>query len=146
MAWRAMCKYYTLLTPSPSRERPTLWWPYWYRLSVTESSTFPMWMSPSEYSAGAGCILVEPPSGLQGGGAMAELAVTDGWFVSAITNNSESSLLDSTNCCFQQLRRSLVRAVLCRCFPSQEVLMWAVLARGLFHFGHMGESHPHLFT
>ena len=29
-----------------------------------------------------------------------ELAVTDGWFVSAITDNSESSLVDSTNCHF----------------------------------------------
>ena len=42
MALRAMCKYSTLLTPSPSRESPTLQQPYWYRLSVTESLMFPM--------------------------------------------------------------------------------------------------------
>ena len=58
-----------------------------------------------------------------------ELAVMDGWFVSVITNNSESSLVDSTNHCFQQLRQSLVLAILCRCFSSQEVLLWAILAR-----------------
>ena len=61
--------------------------------------------------------------------ATAELAVVDGYFVGAITDNSESSLVDSTNCCFWQLRWSLVLAVSCRCFPSWEVLLWAVLAR-----------------
>ena len=59
----------------------------------------------------------------------AGLAVTDSWFVSAITDNSESSLLDSTNHHFQQSRWSLVQVVSCRCFPSQEVLLWAILAR-----------------
>ena len=58
-----------------------------------------------------------------------ELAVANSWFVSALTDNSESSLVDSTNRHFQQLRWSLVLAILCRCFPSQEVLLWAVLAR-----------------
>ena len=86
-------------------------------------------MSPSEYGAGAGLISVEPPSGLQGGGVTEELAITESWFVGAITDNSESSLLDSINHCFEQLRQSLVWAVLCRCFPSQEVLLWAILAR-----------------
>ena len=57
------------------------------------------------------------------------LAVTDGWFVSVITDNSESSLVDSTNCRFWWLKQSLVQAVSCRCFPSQEVLLWAILAR-----------------
>ena len=57
------------------------------------------------------------------------LAVTDSWFVSVITNNSESSLLDSTNHCFQWSRWSLVWAISCRCFPSWEALLWAVLAR-----------------
>ena len=65
---------------------------------------FPMGTLPSEYGAGTGHVSVEPPSGLQGGGAMAELAIADGWFVSAITNNLESSLLDSINRQFQQLR------------------------------------------
>ena len=37
--------------------------------------------------------------------------------------------MDSTNCHFQQLRWSLVLAILCRCFPSQEALLCAVLAR-----------------
>ena len=59
----------------------------------------------------------------------AGLAVTDNWFVSAITDNSESSLLDSTDCHFWWLRWSLVQAISCRCFPSWEVLLWAVLAR-----------------
>ena len=86
-------------------------------------------MSLSEYGAGAGLVSVEPPSGLQGRGAMAELAIADGWFVGAITDNSESSLLDSINCRFQQSRRSLVQAVSCRHFPSQEVILWAILAR-----------------
>ena len=57
------------------------------------------------------------------------LAVADGWFVGVITNNSESSLLDSNNCHFQWLRQSLVWAISCRRFPSQEALLWAVLAR-----------------
>ena len=78
MAIRAMCKYFTLLTPSPSRESQTFRQPYWYRSSVTESSTFPMRTSPSEYGAGAGLILVEPPSLSQGGCATTELVVTDG--------------------------------------------------------------------
>ena len=100
MALRAMCKYSILLTPSPSRESPTLQRPYWYRLSVTESSTFPMRMLLSEYGAGAGLILVEPLSVSQGGGVVAGLVIADGWFVGAITDNSESSLLDSNNHCF----------------------------------------------
>ena len=54
---------------------------------------------------------MEPPSGLQGGGVTVELAVADSWFVSPITDNSESSLLDSTNRHSQQLRWSLVWAV-----------------------------------
>ena len=62
MAIRAMCKYSTLLTPSPSRESPTLQRPYWYRSSVTESSMFPMRMSPSEYGARVGLVSVGPPS------------------------------------------------------------------------------------
>ena len=78
MALRAMCKYSILLTPSPSRESPTLWRPYWYRSSVTESLTFPMRTSPSGYGAGAGLISVEPPSLSQGGGAMTELVIADG--------------------------------------------------------------------
>ena len=78
MALRAMCKYFTLLTPSPSRESLTLQQPYWYRSSVTESSMFPMRMSPSEYGAGVGLISVEPPSLSQGGCAMTELVVADG--------------------------------------------------------------------
>ena len=65
---------------------------------------------------------MEPPSLSQGGGAMAGLVVADGWFVGAITNNSESNLLDSKNRRFQQSRRSLVQAVLCKHFPSWEVL------------------------
>ena len=110
MALRAMCKYSTLLTPSPSRESPTLWWPYWYRSSVTESLTFPMRMLPSEYGARAGLISLKPPS-LSQGGVMAGLVVTEGWLVSVITDNSESSLLDSNNHCFQWLRWSLVLRV-----------------------------------
>ena len=128
-ALRAMCKYYTLLTPSPSGESPTIWWPYWYRSSVTEPLTFPMWTSPSEYGARAGHILVGPPSGLWGGGVTVELAVADSWFIGVITDNSESSLVDSTNHCFRWLRRSLVLAISCRCFPTQEALLWAILAR-----------------
>ena len=129
MALRAMCKCYTLLTPSPSGESPTTQWPYWYRLSVTELLMFPMWMLPSEYGAGAGHVSVGPPLGLWGGGATVGLAVTDNWFVSVITNSSESSRVDSTNYHFWQSRLSLVLAISCRCFPSWEVLLWAILAR-----------------
>ena len=78
---------------------------------------------PSEYVAGAGLVSMEPPSVSQGGGVMVGLVIADGWFVSAITNNSESSLLDYNNRCFQQLRWSLVRAISCKHFPSQEVLL-----------------------
>ena len=109
--------------PTPSGESPTLRRPYWYRSFVTESSMFPMRMSPSEYGARAGLVSVEPPSLSQGGGVTAELVVADSWFVSVITNKSESSLVDSSNRCFQWLRWSLVWAVLCKCFPSQEVLL-----------------------
>ena len=58
-----------------------------------------------------------------------ELAVADSWFVGAITDNSESSLLDSTNHHFWRLRWSLVWAISCRHFPSWEALLWAVLAK-----------------
>ena len=58
-----------------------------------------------------------------------ELVVTDGWVVSEIINNSESSFMDSINRRFQQLRRSLVWAISCKHFPSQEALLCAVLAR-----------------
>ena len=60
---------------------------------------------------------------------MVGLVVTDGWLVGAITDNSESSLLDSNNCRFQQLRQSLVQAISCKHFPSWEALLWVVLAR-----------------
>ena len=72
---------------------------------------------------------VRPPSGLEGGGVTAVLAVMGDWFVSACTDNLASSCVDSTSCHFRQLRSSLVLAVPCKCFPSQEVLLWAVLAR-----------------
>ena len=129
MSLKVMCKYSILLTPSPSRESPTLWQPYWYRLLVTESSTLSMRTSSLEYGAGVGLVSVEPPSLSQGGGAMTELVITDGWFVGEIIDNSESSFVDSINCHFWQLRRSLVRAISCKCFPSREVLLCAVLAR-----------------
>ena len=105
MALRAMCKYSTLLTPSPSRGSLTLWWPYWYRSLVTELSTFPMRTLVSEYGAGVGLISVEPPSLSQGGGAMTELVVADGWVVGDIIDNSESSFVDSINHLFWQSRR-----------------------------------------
>ena len=123
-----MCKY-SILTHSPSRESPTLQQSYWYRLSVTELSMFPMIISPSGYGARTGLISVEPPLLSQGGGAMMELVVADGWFVGAITDNSESSLVDSINRHFQQSRQSLVWAILCKCFLSWEVLLCAILAR-----------------
>ena len=124
-----MCKYFTLLTPSPSRESLTLQRPYWYRSLVTESSTFPMRMSPSEYGAGAGLSSVEPPSLSQGGCVMMELVIADGWVVSDIIDNSESSFVDLINRLFQWSRWSLVQAVLCKHFPSWEALLWAVFAR-----------------
>ena len=129
MALRAMCKYSTLLTPSPSRESLTLRQPYWYRSSVTESSTFPIRTSLSEYRARVGLVSVEPPSLSQGGGAMTELVVIDSWVVGEIIDNSESSFMDSINHHFQQSRWSLVWAVLCKHFPSREALLCAVLAR-----------------
>ena len=58
-----------------------------------------------------------------------ELVVTDGWVVSEIIDNSESSFVNSINCHFQQLRWSLVWAILCKHFPSQEALLCAILAR-----------------
>ena len=124
-----MCKYSTLLTPFPSRESPTLWQPYWYRLLVTESLTFPMRTSPSEYGAGVGLVSVEPPSLSQGGGAMTELVIADSWVVGEIIDNSESSFVDSINHHFRWSRWSLVWAILCKHFPSQEVLLSAILAR-----------------
>ena len=79
---------------------------------------FSMRMSPSEYGARAGLVSVEPPSVSQGGGVMAGLVVADSWLVGVITDNSESSLVDSNNCCFQQLRQ-----ISCKHFPSWEVLL-----------------------
>ena len=66
---------------------------------------------------------MEPPLLSQGGGATVELVVADGWFVGAITDNSESSFMDSSNHHFQQLRWSLVQAIPCKRFPSQEALL-----------------------
>ena len=150
MALRAMCKYSTLLTPSPSRESRTLQRPYWYRLSVTESSTFPMRMLLSEYGAGAGLILVEPLSVSQGGGVIAGLVIADSWFVGAITDNSESSLLDSNNHCFQRLRWSSSPGHLMQAFPQSGSATVGCLGQSthciLFHSGHAGKSHPHMFT
>ena len=150
MALSAMCKYSILLTPSPSRESPILQRPYWYRLSVTESSTFPMRTLPLGYGARAGLISLEPPSLSQGGGATAELVVADGWFVGAIADNSESSLVDSINHRFRGLRWSLVQAILCKCFPSWEALLCAVFHRSmrciLFYLGRAGKSYPCIFT
>ena len=83
----------------------------------------PMITLPSGYGARAGLVSVEPPLLSQGGGATTELVIADGWFVGVITNNSESSLVDSINRCFQQSRRSLVWAVSCKCFPSREALL-----------------------
>ena len=60
---------------------------------------------------------------------MVGLVIADGWLVGVITDNSESSLLDSNNHRFRQLRQSLVQAVSCKHFPSQEALLWALLAR-----------------
>ena len=76
-----------------------------------------------EYGAGVDLISVEPPSLSQGGGVTTELVITDGWFVSEIIDNSESSFVDSINCRFQQLRQSLVWAISCKHFPSWEVLL-----------------------
>ena len=58
-----------------------------------------------------------------------ELVIADGWVVSEIIDNSESSFVDSINCHFWRSRRSLVQAVSCKCFPSWEALLCAVLAR-----------------
>ena len=58
----------------------------------------------------------------------AVLAVVGNWFVSACTDNLASSCVDSTSCHFRQSRSSLVLAVPCKCFPSQEVLLQAILA------------------
>ena len=58
-----------------------------------------------------------------------ELVVTDGWVVGEIIDNSESNFMDSINHHFWQSRQSLVRAVLCRHFPSQEALLCTILAR-----------------
>ena len=60
---------------------------------------------------------------------MTELVIAGGWFVGEITDNSESSLVDSINHHFRQSRWSLVWAVSCKCFPSQEVLLCTILAR-----------------
>ena len=124
-----MCKYSTLLTPSPFRESPTLQQPYWYRSLVTESLPLSMRMSPLEYGARVGLISVELPSVSQGGGATMELVIADGWFVGEIINNSESNFMDSINRCFWQSRQSLVWAISCKCFPSWEALLCTILAR-----------------
>ena len=58
-----------------------------------------------------------------------ELVVAGSWFVGEIIDNLESSFVDSINCRFWRLRRSLVWAVSCKCFPSQEALLCTVLAR-----------------
>ena len=58
-----------------------------------------------------------------------ELVIANGWVVGEIINNSESSFVDLINRHFQQLRWSLVWAVLCKRFPSREALLCAILAR-----------------
>ena len=71
----------------------------------------------------------EPPSLSQGGGVTTELVIADSWFVGAITDNSESSLVDAINGCFWWLRQSLGWAISCKHFPSREVLLCTILAR-----------------
>ena len=127
-----MCKYSTLLTPSPSRESPTLQRPYWYRLLVTESLTLSMRTSLLEYGAEVGLVSVEPPSLSQGGGAMMELVISGGWFVGEIIDNSESNFVDSINCHFggrdgpwsgpSHVNISLVRKCYCVLFWQEHVL------------------------
>ena len=63
--------------------------------------------SPSGYGARVGLDSAEPPPLSQGGGTIAGLAVLGGCRVGVITDNSESSLLDSSNHCFWRLRWSL---------------------------------------
>ena len=84
---------------------------------------FPMRTSPSEYGARVGLVSVELPSLSQGGGVTTELVVADGWVVGEIINNSESSFMDLINHRFHWSRWSLVQAVLCKRFPSQEALL-----------------------
>ena len=60
---------------------------------------------------------------------MMELVIADGWVIGEIIDNSESGFVDSINCHFWRSRWSLVRAVSCKCLPSQEVLLCTVLAR-----------------
>ena len=57
------------------------------------------------------------------------LVIAGGWFVGEIIDNSESSFVDSINHRFRWSRRSLVQAVLCKHFPSQEVLLCTILER-----------------
>ena len=54
---------------------------------------------------------------------MMELVITDGWVISEIIDNSESSFMDSINHCFRWSRQSLVQAISCKHFPSQEALL-----------------------
>ena len=84
---------------------------------------------PLEYRAGVRLVSVKPPSLSQGGGVMTELVIAGGWFVSEIIDNSESNFMDSINCHFWWLRPSLVQAVLCKHFPSWEVLLCTILGR-----------------
>ena len=90
---------------------------------------FPMWMSLSLYGASTGHVSVEPPSVLEGGGAILEPVVPGGWFVGAHTNKSWSSCLDMSSHVLLWPRWSLVFAILCRHFPRQEALLWAILVR-----------------
>ena len=59
-----------------------------------------MWMLLSVYGDRVGHVSAEPCSVEEGGGVAAELAATDDWFVSARTDNLESSQVDSTSCHF----------------------------------------------
>ena len=84
----------------------------------------PIRMLPLLYGAGAGHISVKPSSILEGGAATLEPAVTDGWFVGVITNNSLSSCLDVSSHTFLWPRQSFYCNTFCFLFDIKDLIFF----------------------
>ena len=129
MALRAMCEYYGILTPSPSRDSPTD-----PTILFVEIVSYLVTNVPHVDVAVIVWGWRRPhfnwtPFFIIRGGVTLLFIVADDWFVGAHTDNSSLSCFNASSHILLQSRWSLDLAVSCRCFLMWEALLWAVLVR-----------------